>query len=129
MSSSEKARAFQRIIDLGRRNARERVAHFLLDIFNRLRARQAVRAQSCDFPITQSLVADALGLSTVHVNRVFRQLREAGVASIANHVLTIHDLEALEDICDYDDTYLDHEFQGWAERDRHAGSAAMAVGR
>ena len=128
MASNEKARAFERITDIGRRNAHERVAHFMLDIFYRLRARNAVRTHTCEFSITQSLIADTLGLSTVHVNRVVRQLREAGVASVAGHVLTIHDLEQLENICDYDDAYLDHEVGQSLEREYHESRGGPGVG-
>ncbi len=128
MTSNEKARAFERITDIGRRNAQERVAHFMLDIFNRLRARGAVRAYSCEFPITQTLIADTLGLCTVHVNRVVRQLREAGVATVANQVLTIHDLEQLENICDYDGAYLDHEFRRCVKQERHESRCGYVGG-
>lgn len=116
MISSEKARAFERLIDIGRRNARERVAHLILELFNRLQIADPTITGPCPFPLTQVVIADSLGLSPVHVNRVIRQFQRAGLATIANHTLTIHDVEALEDICDFNNAYLKNDYHERLER-------------
>jgi DNA-binding transcriptional regulator LsrR (DeoR family) len=61
----------------------------------------------CDFPLTQAELGDALGLSTVHVNRTVKKLRQNGLVTWHLHSLTIHDLEGLNEIADFDDAYLE----------------------
>ena len=56
-------------VNLGRRVALERVAHLLCEIFERLRPVGLLEGKGCAFPITQMDLADATGLSVVHVNR------------------------------------------------------------
>ncbi len=106
IKASEEARAFERMMILGRFDSRQRVAHLLLEILTRFRKSGIVSGTSCEFPLTQSILADALGLSTVHVNRILRQFREEGLATVANRTLVVRNLEALEDLCDFDDSYL-----------------------
>jgi DNA-binding transcriptional regulator LsrR (DeoR family) len=57
-------------------------------------------------PLTQEMLADALGLSLQHVNRMVRNLREEGLASIEGHILTIRDLDSLVRLAGFEDTYL-----------------------
>ena len=81
------AQANDHLVRLGRMNAYERVCGFLLDIYTRQKEHSP---GPVDFPITQTTVADALGLSVVHVNRQVMQLRREGLvssepASIDNH--------------------------------------------
>ena len=106
IKASEEARAFERMMILGRFDSRQRVAHLLLEILTRFRKNGFVSGTSCEFPLTQSNLADALGLSTVHVNRILRQLREERLATVANRKLTINNIEALEELCDFDESYI-----------------------
>ncbi len=106
IKASEEARAFERMTTLGRCTSRQRVAHLLLENFARLRQHGAVSGMTCEFPLTQNILADALGLSTVHVNRVLREFRDEGLATVADYTLTINNIEALEELCDFDETYL-----------------------
>ena len=106
IKASQQARAFERMTTLGRYDSRQRVAHLLLEILTRLRLGGAISGMSCEFPLTQSILADALGLSTVHVNCILRQFREEGLATVADRTLVVRNLEALEDLCDFDDSYL-----------------------
>jgi CRP-like cAMP-binding protein len=107
LAASEQADLFERITDLGRRTATERIAHLLLEIFHKLRWRGEVSSDSsCTVPLTQQQMADALGLSTPHLNRTLRILREKGLATFAEHKLTIHDVAGLSRLCDFQDTYL-----------------------
>jgi DNA-binding transcriptional regulator LsrR (DeoR family) len=57
-------------------------------------------------PLTQELIADALGLSVPHVNRTLRQLRDDELVSIEEHIVIIKDVEALSALADFDNSYL-----------------------
>jgi CRP-like cAMP-binding protein len=96
----------EHIVDLGRRSALERVAHFLLELLYRLRA--AGLAEECSYriPLTQELIGDALGLSVPHVNRVLRQLREDNLVVIEEQRVTIKDHDALAELADFEPSYL-----------------------
>ena len=74
--SSETAIYIEHLTDVGRRTALERVAHFLLELRVRFRSIGLGDARSFPMPLTQELLADALGLSVPHVNRTLRQLRD-----------------------------------------------------
>jgi DNA-binding transcriptional regulator LsrR (DeoR family) len=58
-------------------------------------------------PLTQYLMADALGLSSVHVNRVLRKLREAGMVTFRDGLVTFDDYDRLAEFADFETTYLD----------------------
>ena len=60
-------------------------------------------------PLSQYLLADALGLSAVHVNRVLRELREAGFVTFQNGRVEFNDFEGLVAFADFDRSYLDHD--------------------
>jgi CRP-like cAMP-binding protein len=82
-------------INLGRRDALERVAHLFCELFERLKVVGLVDADSFSFPVTQSELADATGLSAVHLNRTLQQLRFSGLITLKDRTLTIHDFETL----------------------------------
>ena len=104
--SSEAAIYSERLTDVGRRTALERVAHFLLELLTRFQL--IGRADECSFPmpLTQELLGDALSLSLPHVNRTLRQLREDGLVSIEAHQVYIKDVEALSALSDFEKSYL-----------------------
>jgi len=104
--ASEAAIYIEHLTDVGRRSALERVAHFLLELL--VRFQSIGRGDECSFPmpLTQELLADALGLSVQYVNQTIRQLREEGLVSIERQQVTIHDLEALTALADFERTYL-----------------------
>ena len=58
-------------------------------------------------PLTQYHLADALGLSAVHVNRVMRQLRERGLVTFRDGHVTFHDYDRLVELAEFDPAYLD----------------------
>src|SRR5437762_14321714 len=70
--SCEAAMYAEHLIDVGRRSALERVAHFLLELLTRLQAIGLADERSFRLPLTQELIADALGLSIPYVNQVLR---------------------------------------------------------
>lgn len=93
-------------INLGRRDALERVAHLLCELFERLRVVGLVDRQSFGFPVTQMDLADATGLSTVHLNRTLQELRASRLITLKDRYLTIHDFEALSRMAMFNPSYL-----------------------
>lgn len=93
----EERRLHNWVVGLGQGNAIERAAMLVLDIRARLMISGAIASdeRSLLWPLTQSQQGDCLGLTSVHVNRVLRALREEGIVSISDGVLTIHSLELL----------------------------------
>src|SRR5205085_4814309 len=104
--SCETAMYAEHLIDVGRRSAIERVAHFLLELLVRLQAIGLADERSYRMPLTQELIGDALGLSVPHVNRTLRQLREDGLVSLDEHIVAIHEIEALAALADFEKGYL-----------------------
>ena len=94
-----------RIRVLGRMSARERIAHFLLEIQSRLRIVQPRMAATFPLPLTQGEIADALGLTNVYVSKSMSRLREDGLISLANGGITLENEEALREMCDFEDRY------------------------
>jgi CRP-like cAMP-binding protein len=103
-------RAIQRewAISLGRRDALERVAHIICELFERLRVVGLADGNSFAFPVTQMDLADATGLSTVHLNRTLQELRGAGLITLRDRSLTIVDYKALCSTAMFNPNYLHH---------------------
>lgn len=97
----------EHLLSLGRRSARERVAHVLLEIWRRLYVRGLGADHHCfHMPITQTVLADALGLSTVHINRCLSQLAKAGLVEKRRDTVSIIDLPGLKRAADFESGYL-----------------------
>jgi CRP-like cAMP-binding protein len=96
----------EHLIDASRRSARERIGHLLLELFLRLKSAGLVEGMSFQMPLTQELISDAVGLTTVHVNRTLRSLRDARLITIDGTCVTILDFEALSRLCDFENSYL-----------------------
>ncbi len=94
------------LTSIGQREAYNRVAHLLCEMMVRLRAVGLAQDDGCDLPITQSELGDALGLSTVHVNRTLQDIREANLISLKNNKLQVLDWEGLTRAGEFDPTYL-----------------------
>lgn len=92
----------ERLTSTGRGTALERVAHLLCE---QLARREAVGIHTPRLPFSQIDVADAAGLSVVHVNRTIQTLRSLGVLSKASHIEVI-DRERLEQLAKFDGLYL-----------------------
>ena len=90
------------VVDLGRRDSRARLAQLLLKLERRLLAVGHAGPDGYHFPASQYLIADSLGLTAIHVNRVLRGLREEGVATLRNERVTIHDRARLMQIAGED---------------------------
>ena len=94
------------IVSLGRRDALQRVAHLMLELYIRMRNVGLATADRCQLPLTQTVLADALGLTPVHLNRVLRVLRERAVMTLSSGVLSIDDGVELGRIAGFDENYL-----------------------
>lgn len=80
---------------LGRYSAEERIAAFFLELYERLRRLQIVNGRSFLCPLTQRHLADCLGITIVHANRVLKRLHASRIASMQYRTVVIHDLERL----------------------------------
>ncbi|MFC1458130.1 Crp/Fnr family transcriptional regulator [Microvirga arabica] len=94
------------VLNVGRREGVSRMAHVLCERLVRLRAAGLVEGHACDLPITQGEFADALGFTTVHVNRVLQQMRAEGLIELSGDRLNIPDWEKLKQVGEFDPTYL-----------------------
>ncbi|WP_237477224.1 Crp/Fnr family transcriptional regulator [Lichenibacterium dinghuense] len=106
MGCVENAIATEWSFGLGRRTAGERLGHLLCELLARLRMAGLSTDDGYALPLSQVEVSDVLGLSAVHVNRVFKELREIGVLTVKNRWLTIHDHRALKGLSHFDPDYL-----------------------
>jgi CRP-like cAMP-binding protein len=102
----ESAIVAEHLINTGRRSAYERVSHLLLELFVRLKSAGLTDDMSFKMPLTQELIGSALGLTTVHVNRTLRSLREDKLIAIDGMCVTILDFDALSLLSDFDNSYL-----------------------
>jgi CRP-like cAMP-binding protein len=91
---------------IGRRSAKQRVAHVLCEMAARLRAVGMLNDNSYELPMTQAELADAVGVSSVHMNRVLQDLRHDGLITSHAHTVTINDREQLCKVAQFSPDYL-----------------------
>ncbi|AYG69909.1 Crp/Fnr family transcriptional regulator (plasmid) [Rhizobium sp. CCGE531] len=102
------ARMSESLANIGRRDALERTGYLLLELGTRIGTSQDYPNSECfDCPLTQADIGDAVGLSTVHINRVLRDMREAGLLSFRNGIVAFLDRPRLMDLVDFDESYFD----------------------
>jgi len=94
------------MVGLGRREAYARIAHLMCEMLVRFKAVGLTNDHAYELPITQAELGDALGLSTVHVNRVLQELRRDGVMDLKDRVLRFSDAKRLEELGAFDPLYL-----------------------
>lgn len=95
------------LLALGRRSALGRLAHLVCELFSRLQVvGLIVDGSSFHLPLTQTNLADALGLSPVHVNRTIQELRRRGILTWQHHAVEIHDWKRLAEVAEYNPAYL-----------------------
>lgn len=87
--------------DLGRRSAIERVARLILGLIRRLEERDMLTDMACEFPVRQEHIADATGLTPIHVGRMLRQMRDEGVIDIRKGWLRVIDESTLQRIAEH----------------------------
>ena len=93
------------VVNVGRRDAKTRIAHVLCETAVRLGAAPARGEITFPFPVTQSQLAHATGLTSVHVNRTLQSLRADGLADVRQNT-RIYDWDALVAAGDFDRAYL-----------------------
>lgn len=108
-ASRDEAMVVEHLVGIGRRDAKQRMAHFLLELGSRLKLVGMGSKAGYACPLTQYLLADAMGLSAVHVNRVLRELREDGLVTFQQGQVTFDDFDGLVTFADFDRAYLDHD--------------------
>lgn len=99
-------------LNVGQRDALERLAHLLCELFVRLRSVGLTNGTTCAVPLLQTMLADATGLSHVHVSRTMSALRQDGLALLRSRVLTVPDLDALMRVGLFNPNYLHLEREG-----------------
>jgi hypothetical protein len=92
--------------NLGLRKAKSRLAHIICEILFRLQTVGLSDGLSCYFPMRQSDLAEAAGLSTVRVNRTIQSLRSTNLLRLVDSKLTVLDSEGLAAVADFDPAYL-----------------------
>ncbi len=108
----EQSMLIERVINIGRRNAVERLAHFIVE----MKVRLNVSTDKFELPMNQTIIGDTLSLSSVHVSRTFKTLKDEGLLEAVNGQIHILDLEGLIDISGFDRNYLDSH-SNWARQD------------
>lgn len=108
------------IMCLGQMSALARLAHLLCELNIRLRLVGLSDGERYDLPLTQQDLADAAGLTPVHVNRMIRELRESGLAEFRQGKVRILDWKRLQSVADFDPAYLyaddDRSVPSWSKR-------------
>ena len=103
----DEAIAAQHLANLGRRSAIVRTAHFLLELGVLSNRGKADLPERFECPLSQTHLADALGMTNIHLNRVLRQLRESQLLSVSGGVVQFLDAQSLRRLADFDPSYLD----------------------
>lgn len=94
------------IVNIGRRDAYEGVSHLMCELHVRMNNIGLVEDGTFHMPVTQEELADTLGITAVHVNRVLQRLRSEGLIELSGRTLRILDVRALREACGFDAGYL-----------------------
>jgi CRP-like cAMP-binding protein len=105
-ASRDEAMVVEHLVNIGRRNAIERTAHFFMELAERLSLVGQATEAEFECPLNQFVIADALGLTAIHVNRVLRQLRDRRLLTVRKGRVQIHDLSGLRKISGFQGGYL-----------------------
>lgn len=101
--AQEQSMLIERVINIGRRSAAERLAHFIVE----LKVRLNQSSEEFELPLNQSAIGDTLSLTSVHVSRTFKILAQNGLITRTNGSIKIKDLNALIDFAGFDRSYLE----------------------
>ena len=94
------------VVNVGRRNARTRLAHLLCEFAARLEAQGVAGEYGYELPMSQEQLADALGLTPVHVNRTLKSLEANGLIQRDKRFVRFPDWRRMRDFADFTDRYL-----------------------
>lgn len=99
----------EQLVRIGRRRAKERLAHLFMELNYRLLRSGAPQSMAELFPLTQPLLADALGMSHVHTHRTFRELVRENLISLQGGKVRLKDTRGLSSLAGFDNSYLEQE--------------------
>jgi len=105
-ASRDEAMVVEHLVNIGRRTAIERTAHFFMELAERLTLIGQATETEFKCPLSQFVIADALGLTAIHVNRVLRELRELDLLTVRKGSVRIHDLARLRKLAGFQGGYL-----------------------
>ena len=94
------------VVNVGRREALNALAHVMCEFVLRMRVMGLAEGEECELPMTQAELGDALGISTVHVNRTLQELRGEGLITLRSGSLTITDWDGLRHAAGFTSNYL-----------------------
>jgi CRP-like cAMP-binding protein len=94
------------ITSMGRRASIERVAHLMCELYIRARNIGLTTENTFALPVSQLLLADSLGMTPVHLNRVLKELRRTGAMKLVRGSIVLHDLPQLIRTAGFDENYL-----------------------
>lgn len=100
-ASLDEVHLLNQLIRVGRQSAYARVAHLFLELHERLATVGIANGDTIGLPLTQEIMADALGLSIVHLNRTLQQLRRDGLIALKGGVLRLLAPDRLAEIADF----------------------------
>lgn len=106
-ASRDEAMVVEHLVSVGRRGALQRLAHFLLELGERLQLAGLGSEDSFACPLSQYHLADAIGLTAIHVNRLLRELRDQKLVTFRAGVVRFHDREGLRRLAVWHGGYLD----------------------
>jgi CRP-like cAMP-binding protein len=104
--AQEEAIISEHLVNIGRRDAYTRIGHLFAELYWRLDTVGLVQDFTYALPLSQTMLADALGLSFVHISRTIRRLRQDGLVEVHGPRVVIYDLPALERAVDFEHAYL-----------------------
>lgn len=93
-------------MNIGRRDSRQRILHLLCEFAYRLSAQGGALPENCALPMTQEQLADATGLTPVHVNRVLKGLEADGLIARERRIMRLPDWKRLREAADFNPRYL-----------------------
>lgn len=105
-NAHEEALLAERVVSLGRRDAMQRLAHVLCELVARLELIDKHKGETLILPLIQEDFGDILGISVIHVLRVFKRLEQMGVVQYRSRRIAISDPEKLKEIAGFDGDYL-----------------------
>ena len=94
------------VLNVGRRDAFERIGHLLCELHFRMMRVGLVEDDRLSLPVTQDELADATGLTAVHMNRTLQRLRSKGFIELGGGILTLLDVQGLQEVVGFDPSYL-----------------------
>lgn len=97
------------IVAMGRKSKISHLAHIVCELFLRLKVVQKAGEDSFHFPLSQAELADVMGVSLVHLNKTLQKLRREKVLTWINRTITIVDWTRMQELAEFDRTYLNLE--------------------